>query len=98
MLENVLILILMVDVTSKIITVGNTEPEDETEENHQGATPPGRAARPDPRLGGGRVPPGCPCLTSSPIRSPRYQSPKCPINLPRNSLGPPPPSSLDRGI
>src|SRR4051812_217735 len=36
--------------------------------------------------GGGCGHPGCPCLASLPIRSPRYQNPKYPINLSRNSL------------
>src|SRR3954470_20191392 len=37
---------------SQYFTVGNMEPEDETEEGLEGDTPPGRAARPGPCLGG----------------------------------------------
>ena len=38
---------------SQYFTVVNVEPEDETEEGLDGATPPGRAGGPTPRLGGG---------------------------------------------
>src|SRR3954463_910457 len=65
---------------SQYFTVGNTEPEDETEKRHQGPHPLDRA------WGGGVRPPWVPpCLASSHIRIPRYQNPKYPINLPRNS-------------
>ena len=70
---------------SQYFTEENTEPEDETEKSHQGATLPGRGAKPGPRLGGAATL-GAPCLASSPIISPRCQNPKYPINIPRNRL------------
>src|SRR4051812_7403157 len=69
---------------SQYFTEGNTELEVETKEGLEGATHPGRVARPGPCLGvqPPRAPPRPP---SSPIRIPRYLNPKYPINLPRNT-------------
>src|SRR5215216_2184130 len=68
-------------IQSQYFTVGNTEPEDETEEGLEGATHPGHAARPGPRPGV-RPPRAPPRPPSSPIRIPRYLNRKYPINLP----------------
>src|SRR3954471_17408390 len=70
---------------SQYFTVGNTKPEYETEEIHQGATPPGRAGGSTPRLGGAAAL-ATPCLASSPIKTPRCLNPKYLINIPRNHL------------
>src|SRR3954468_18165542 len=79
---------------SQYFTEENTESRGETEGSHRAAAPPRRG----PTLGRAWVgcgPPWPPsCLSSSPIRSPRCLNPKYLINIPRNRLQPPPPSSL----
>src|SRR3954471_7648032 len=79
-----------------ILPWGTRSPEERRRGDPGPPHPPGTGGT-TPLLGRVWAPWPPPSLASSPIRSPRCLNPKYLINIPRNRLYPPPPSSLDGG-
>jgi hypothetical protein len=70
--------------------------EEEMEGSHGVATPPGGAANPWPAPPCGKGPWPTSGAAPSPIKTPRREKPKYPINFPETHHDPPPSSTRDR--